>query len=230
MRDDRRTMTEDARTEEYPEGRIDGVPARHGDQGGGWRAPMSADGAADASAEDAAAREDPAGREAGEGYAHDTYASSGSLPDGYAGDRDAAGVRPVADDRRYDDAEDMDRASSESVAADRGTMPEATATGTQTGATGVVADDENVALFDPAQAGELHEQWNAIQAGFIDDPHDAVVAADSLLGGAVSTLTQRLSERTRDLHSRWDGSEARTEEMRLALRDYRSLLNRLLAV
>ncbi|MDN3267825.1 hypothetical protein [Streptomyces sp. MA15] len=78
-------------------------------------------------------------------------------------------------------------------------------------------------------------------AGFVDRPRDAVEEADLVLHELTERLTDALTERRRALAQNWrtpaqgdpkDGSApaADTEQLRLALRDYRELAERLLAV
>ncbi|MFF1695635.1 hypothetical protein ACFVXC_18715 [Streptomyces sp. NPDC058257] len=69
-------------------------------------------------------------------------------------------------------------------------------------------------------------------SAFVDDPRQAVSEADSLFDDAVRHLTETLAERRRTLRTSWQGqdSEAQTEELRLALRQYRESVEQLLRV
>ncbi|CAL9577443.1 hypothetical protein [Streptomyces sp. enrichment culture] len=73
-------------------------------------------------------------------------------------------------------------------------------------------------------------------AGFVDGPRGAVEEADHLLQELTERLTDAVSERRRTLRRSWqaaDGGSAAatdTEQLRLALRDYRELTERLLRV
>ena len=84
------------------------------------------------------------------------------------------------------------------------------------------------------QVQRLTAQWRAVQTGFVDDPRDAVSRADELVARAAGLLVTSLDERRRRLRGEdgADDSDAGipTEELRLAMREYHTLLDRLLAV
>ncbi|MEN8655160.1 hypothetical protein ABCR94_32395 [Streptomyces sp. 21So2-11] len=65
---------------------------------------------------------------------------------------------------------------------------------------------------------------------FVDTPRRSVEAADSLLEETVRQLTEALAERRRSLRTTWadEGRQAETEELRVALRTYREMTERLL--
>ncbi|WP_327085615.1 hypothetical protein OIE66_25075 [Nonomuraea sp. NBC_01738] len=86
------------------------------------------------------------------------------------------------------------------------------------------------ALFDQ-DPEQVHTRWHDVQAGFVDDPREAVERADGLLEELVAAVTSGLSARTGELRDRWkDPGEQDTEQLRLALRDYRGMLERLLTL
>ncbi|WP_053175748.1 hypothetical protein [Nonomuraea sp. SBT364] len=86
------------------------------------------------------------------------------------------------------------------------------------------------ALFDQDPA-EVQARWRDLQAAFVDDPGEAVQRADGLVGEVVETLTSTLNARTGELRERWkDAGDSDTEQLRLALREYRGVLERLLAL
>ncbi|MGW7075028.1 hypothetical protein [Streptomyces sp. NPDC054866] len=67
---------------------------------------------------------------------------------------------------------------------------------------------------------------------FVESPRQAVEEADGLFDEAVRHLTETLTERRRTLRASWQGhdTEAHTEELRLALRQYREATERLLRI
>ncbi|MGW5864971.1 hypothetical protein ACWFRJ_22680 [Streptomyces sp. NPDC055239] len=69
-------------------------------------------------------------------------------------------------------------------------------------------------------------------SAFVDNPRQAVKEADSLFDDAIRHLTETLADRRRALRTSWQGqdSEAQTEELRLALRQYRESVEQLLRV
>lgn len=87
-------------------------------------------------------------------------------------------------------------------------------------------------LVSREEAAEYRTRWEGIQGTFIDDPHRAVEQADNLVDRVLSKLMERLTEERDDLARRWDtgGEPVSTEELRLALKGYRSLLDQLLSV
>lgn len=105
--------------------------------------------------------------------------------------------------------------------------------GQETGAAGGMpshAAPQETALFDRDPA-DVQARWRDLQAGFVDDPGDAVKRADGLVGEVVESLTSALNQRTSELRGRWQGAGGHdTEQLRQALREYRGVLERLLAV
>lgn len=92
------------------------------------------------------------------------------------------------------------------------------------GATGAVA------LVEPAQAASFQHRWSDVQAGFVDDPQEAVSAADALVAELMQYLAASFAGHKTRLEAQWNrGSETETEELRVALQRYRSFFHRLLA-
>jgi len=70
-----------------------------------------------------------------------------------------------------------------------------------------------------------------IQTEFVDEPGAAVKKAEALVGEVVTQLTESFARERRDLESRWSGNDdVSTEDLRQAIRRYRSFFNRLLAI
>lgn len=91
--------------------------------------------------------------------------------------------------------------------------------------------DERTALFSADEAKNLRAQWDSIQVGFVDEPRQAVEHADSLVAGAMKRLAEMFAAERERLEKQWDrGDSVSTEELRLALRRYRSFFGRLLSV
>lgn len=86
-------------------------------------------------------------------------------------------------------------------------------------------------LFDPREIEELRGDWDAIQAGFVDEPRKSVEDADQLVAATMKRLAEMFAEEREKLESQWDrGDKVSTEDLRLALQRYRSFFDRLLAV
>ncbi|MFE7358072.1 hypothetical protein ACFU8Q_34355 [Streptomyces sp. NPDC057543] len=76
---------------------------------------------------------------------------------------------------------------------------------------------------------EFRSRWQGIQGNFVDDPRQAVGAADSLVAEVMQALATTFSEHKQGLESQWQrGEEVATEDLRVALQSYRSFFNRLL--
>jgi hypothetical protein len=86
-------------------------------------------------------------------------------------------------------------------------------------------------LFDTSRAETLRGRWADIQAGFVDEPRRAVEQADSLVAEVMQQLAQAFSEARSGLEGQWDrGDDVNTEDLRQALRRYRSFFDRLLTM
>ncbi|MFD7445422.1 hypothetical protein [Streptomyces sp. NPDC059909] len=75
----------------------------------------------------------------------------------------------------------------------------------------------------------FRSRWQKIQNLFVDDPREAVHAADSLVADVMQQLAATFADHKQDLEEQWNrGEEANTEDLRMTLRKYRSFFNRLL--
>jgi hypothetical protein len=101
------------------------------------------------------------------------------------------------------------------------------------GATAAAAamERETGPLFSGGEANELRSRWDAIQVGFVDEPRHAVELADNLVAGTMKRLAEIFADERSKLEGQWDqGENVSTEDLRLALRRYRSFFSRLLSV
>ena len=97
--------------------------------------------------------------------------------------------------------------------------------------TAVATEEQATPLFSPDEAKEFRGRWDTIQGGFVDEPRRAVQQADSLVAGAMKRLAEVFAEERAQLEGQWDREETvSTEDLRLALRRYRSFFGRLLSV
>ena len=77
---------------------------------------------------------------------------------------------------------------------------------------------------------EFTDRWEAIQAGFVDEPRRAVEDADALVAKVIDRMNQAFATQRSRLEARWSqGEQASTEDLRVALHHYRSFFNRLLS-
>ena len=92
-------------------------------------------------------------------------------------------------------------------------------------------EEQAAPLFSSEEAKELRARWDAIQGAFVDEPRQAVEQADSLVAGAMKRLAEMFADERAKLEGQWDrGDDVSTEDLRLALRRYRSFFGRLLSV
>jgi len=86
-------------------------------------------------------------------------------------------------------------------------------------------------LFDEHEGSELRAKWQQVQGEFVDDPKASVERADELVATSIKRLAEMFARERSNLEATWSkGGEASTEELRQALRRYRSFFDRLLSV
>jgi hypothetical protein len=85
------------------------------------------------------------------------------------------------------------------------------------------------ALFPDEELHNFRANWDQVQASFVDEPRQAVEQADSLVANVVKHIAEQFSTERSQLEKQWDGgTEVSTEDLRQALRRYRSFFDRLL--
>jgi hypothetical protein len=162
----------------------------------------------------------------------DTDTDAASVPDA---DRDAGtDVQGEADERLADPEPVSDPVSDE----DAGSPDPLTAP--------VVGDPRSAAadgsVSEPATGGDegerilvddpdgVRQRWNSVQVGFVDDPRQAVGDAGQLVDEVVELVVAGVGAQRDRLGETWSADDLDTEQLRLALRQYREFLDRLLAV
>ena len=92
-------------------------------------------------------------------------------------------------------------------------------------------EPERGPLFSAEEAVNLRSRWDAIQVGFVDEPRRSVQEADSLVATAMKRLAEQFAAERSTLEGQWDrGGDVSTEDLRIALRRYRSFFGRLLSM
>ncbi len=80
-------------------------------------------------------------------------------------------------------------------------------------------------------AAGFKREWDEIQTGFVDEPQKSVERADGLVARATQTLAEAFTRERERLEEQWRrGTGVSTEDLRLALRRYRSFFDRLLSI
>jgi hypothetical protein len=93
------------------------------------------------------------------------------------------------------------------------------------------SDDVAITLFPEKEANDFRTRWTDIQTGFVDEPRRAVEQADALVAEVIKRLANGFAEGRSKLEGQsGSGDDVSTEELRVALRRYRSFFDRLLNV
>jgi hypothetical protein len=86
-------------------------------------------------------------------------------------------------------------------------------------------------LFTSDAADSYRGQWTSIQSGFVDDPRQAVRDGDELVAEVMTNLANTFADERSRVEAQLDGTgEGATEDLRVALRRYRSFFERLLSL
>ncbi|WP_436837982.1 hypothetical protein [Micromonospora rifamycinica] len=118
-------------------------------------------------------------------------------------------------------------ASGVTTAAAGGAAGAAVAAGTDGPGTGNVPSDA-ATLFEADAAQGFRDRWRDVQLRFVDDPRAAAGEAQSLVEEAIRALSEALAAQKEKLGG-WQGAgEADTEQLRVAVRQYRDFLDRVL--
>jgi hypothetical protein len=92
-------------------------------------------------------------------------------------------------------------------------------------------DEEFITLFENDEAEKFRSHWLDIQSRFVDDPSNSVKDADELVASVIQSITKTFANKRIGLEKQWNnGDQVSTEDLRLALKRYRSFFNRLLTL
>ena len=94
----------------------------------------------------------------------------------------------------------------------------------------VRSEEDFAALFEDSEAEGFRTQWLDIQSRFVDDPSIAVKEADDLVAEVIKNITRSFADKRISLESQWKSGDVSTEDLRMALKRYRSFFNRLLTL
>src|SRR5579871_2402002 len=88
-------------------------------------------------------------------------------------------------------------------------------------------DDGMGPLLAPEMVQEFRTRWDRTQTGFIDEPRTALQQADELVAQAIKGLAENFAAARNRLEEQWDrGDDVSTEDLRVALKKYRTFFNR----
>ncbi len=92
-------------------------------------------------------------------------------------------------------------------------------------------DGHPAALLAAGDLDKFRSEWNNIQIGFVDEPRKSVEQADTLVAEVMKRLAETFAQERANLEDQWNsGNNVSTEDLRQALRRYRSFFDRLLSV
>jgi hypothetical protein len=86
------------------------------------------------------------------------------------------------------------------------------------------------ALIPADRSADYMRRWEALKAGFVDEPRAAVRDANQLVGQVLDELEELFRNQRGELERDLGNDQASTEDLRLALGRYRSFFDRLLKI
>jgi hypothetical protein len=101
---------------------------------------------------------------------------------------------------------------------------------TATSGAGAGSTDDRAPLVSPDRAEQFATRWNEVKGMFVDEPRQAVRHADALVGELLDDLENSFRTQRQGLENGLDNDDTSTEDLRVALRRYRSFFDRLLSV
>jgi hypothetical protein len=91
-------------------------------------------------------------------------------------------------------------------------------------------DGERAALVTRDRAESYGARWDSVKGEFVDEPRRAVADADALVGELLDELQELFKQQRTQIEQGLDADETSTEDLRVALRRYRSFFDRLLSI
>jgi hypothetical protein len=156
------------------------------------------------------------------------HAVADTAPEAVAADSDAGRREDAAlrDEGGFDDPKAVDPATSEPLTTDESVAPVAAAATTTDSKPGEVTAPQMTSLFGN-DAQSFQERWRDVQLRFVDSPKEATAEAAKLVDEAVDKLADSL----RSQKGQFGGESSEdTEKLRVELRGYRDILNRIIAL
>lgn len=141
----------------------------------------------------------------------------------------AAADRQQHQEQRQDDRE----LTAREVPAEVPAMPRNEMDGGAVPGTHASNDEKLAPLFERERAEDMRMHWGNIQAGFVDDPRRAVQQADELVAQVMQDLAASFARQREQIEAEANAGgdqPASTENLRVALRRYRSFFERLLTL
>lgn len=128
-------------------------------------------------------------------------------------------------------AQPMERGAMDDRMGEMTTAPAPSSRLANPAATDGAAMPTNEPLFPSSEAASFRDRWTDVQTGFVDEPRHAVEQADGMVAEMMQRLAQVFADERASLEEQWSrGNDISTEDLRQALRRYRSFFDRLLSV
>jgi hypothetical protein len=143
--------------------------------------------------------------------------------------RGGAAHDDLTGDATRDDVNQPRAADTATTATTAGTGA-ATGTAGGTGSTEADATEQRAPLVPSDRADQFASRWNEVKGMFVDEPRKAVQQADALVGELLDDLERSFREQRKDIERGLENDDTSTEDLRMALRRYRSFFDRLLSV
>jgi hypothetical protein len=140
--------------------------------------------------------------------------------------------RLEADERLDTEAEErLDTEADERLDTEHAAEPEPAVGAAHVPPPAVTATEVDTAALWPEDAvHDLQQRFREVQWHFVDDPRAAADEAHALVTEAVDQFSTTIESRKRELDGWRDTDGGDTEQMRMVVRRYRNLLDRLLGV
>ncbi|MCZ7418753.1 hypothetical protein O7605_04375 [Verrucosispora sp. WMMA2121] len=106
--------------------------------------------------------------------------------------------------------------------------PDTQTSGEGTSGSGTTVPAGAATLFDDATAQGFRDRWRDVQLRFVDDPRAAAGEAQSLVEEAMEALSAALAAHRDKLGGWQEAGSSDTEQLRVAVREYRDFLDRVL--
>src|SRR5579871_5491915 len=82
-------------------------------------------------------------------------------------------------------------------------------------------------LFAANESENFRTRWHDVQTSFVDEPQRAVEQADQLVAAVIKRLAEVFADERNKMENEWSkGQDVSTEDLRQALRRYRSFFDR----
>jgi hypothetical protein len=95
----------------------------------------------------------------------------------------------------------------------------------------VEKDHRQAPLLNENECRNLRQRWQDIQGTFVDEPRTSVQQADELVAATIKRVAEIFAEERSRLEGGWSrGGDVSTEDLRQALRRYRSFFDRMLTL